>query len=315
MRTALITSRACLAHLTPSGHPESPARLAAVLDALAAPEFADLIRLEAPEASLEAIARVHTEAHIRHIERGVLMAGEGVVHLDPDTALSAGSWQAALRAAGAGLAAVDGLIAGIFDAAFCAVRPPGHHAEPNRAMGFCLFNAAAIAALHARAVHGLQRVAVVDFDVHHGNGSQTIAERDPDFFYGSIHEQGSYPNTGRASETGIASNLVNAPVPSGSGSAVWRAAFQTHVLAGLDRFGPEIIVVSAGFDAHRADPLAGLALDDADFHWATEQLLSLARKHTNGKLVSLLEGGYDLKALAQSAAAHVRALMGKVAVD
>jgi acetoin utilization deacetylase AcuC-like enzyme len=234
---------------------------------------------------------------------------QGYRPLDPDTWLSAGSQPAARRAAGAVAAAVRRVAAGEAERAFCAVRPPGHHAEPARAMGFCLFNNVAVGALRARQVHNLARVAVIDFDVHHGNGTQAAFWDDASLFYGSTHQSPLYPGTGAAGESGTANNIVNVPLPPMSGSAHFRNGMLRVLLPALDQFGPEMVLISAGFDAHRADPLAQLLLDEADYAWATQQLLDIARKHAGGRVVSTLEGGYDLGALGASAAAHVRALM------
>ena len=232
----------------------------------------------------------------------------GHVAIDADTVLSAASGRAALHAAGAVTAAVDAVTAKEADNAFCAVRPPGHHAEPDRAMGFCLFNNAAIAALRAREVHGLERVAVVDFDVHHGNGTQAAFESDENLFYASTHQYPLYPGTGVAHETGVG-NIVNVPLRPMSGSGPFRRAFGERILPALDEFRPRFVIISAGFDAHRSDPLAQLMLEESDYVWVTEQLLELAYRHAEGRLVSTFEGGYDLQALGASAAAHVRVLM------
>lgn len=233
----------------------------------------------------------------------------GRAMIDGDTVVSPGSREAALRAAGAAFAAVDAVAAGEAKNAFCAVRPPGHHAEPEQAMGFCLFNNVALAGLHARANHGLHRVAVVDFDVHHGNGTQAMYERDPDLFYASTHQWPLYPGTGSDQEHGVDGNVVNAPLPPGAGSLEFRRAFERIVLPALDGFAPGIILISAGFDGHQDDPLASLNLVEADYAWATAEMCKLADKHCGGRVVSSLEGGYDLHALAASAAAHVEALM------
>jgi acetoin utilization deacetylase AcuC-like enzyme len=232
----------------------------------------------------------------------------GHVAIDADTVMSPASGRAALRAAGAVAAAVDAVVAGEADNAFCAVRPPGHHAEPGRAMGFCLFNNIAVGALRAREVHGLARVAAIDFDVHHGNGTQARFADDPTLFYASTHQSPLYPGTGAASETGVG-NIVNAPLPPLAGSQQFRTAMSRKILPALDAFRPEMVLISAGFDAHRHDPLAQLLLEEADYTWATEQLLDIARRHAAGRVVATLEGGYDLPSLAASAAAHVRALM------
>ena len=232
----------------------------------------------------------------------------GHVGIDSDTILSPASGAAALRAAGAVVAAVDAVVAKEADNAFCAVRPPGHHAEPERAMGFCLFNNAAIGALRAREVHGLSRVAVVDFDVHHGNGTQAAFEADGNLFYASTHQYPLYPGTGAASETGVG-NIVNVPLRPMSGSSQFRLAMTERILPALEAFRPELVLVSAGFDAHRSDPLAQLLLEESDYTWVTEKLLEIAYRYAEGRLVATLEGGYDLAALAASVAAHLRVLM------
>ena len=306
MTTLLYTHPVCLEHDPGLHHPESPARLRAVLAALSGPQFGELERREAPEATLEDLLRVHPRPHVERILNAVPMTGH--VAIDADTVLSAASGRAALHAAGAVTAAVDAVMAKEAENAFCAVRPPGHHAEPDRAMGFCLFNNAAIAALRAREVHGLERVAVVDFDVHHGNGTQAAFEADENLFYASTHQYPLYPGTGAAHETGVG-NIVNVPLRPMSGSGPFRRAFSERILPALDEFRPRFVIISAGFDAHRSDPLAQLMLEESDYVWVTEQLVELAYRHAEGRLVSTLEGGYDLQALGASAAAHVRVLM------
>src|SRR5438094_715702 len=306
MTTLLYTHPACLEHDPGQYHPESPARLRAVLSALDAPEFAGLDRREAPEASLDDIARVHPRGFVERLLAAVPASGHRGI--DADTILSPASGEAALRAAGAVVAAVDAVVAGVADNAFCAVRPPGHHAEPARAMGFCLFNNIAVGALRARVAHGLSRVAIVDFDVHHGNGTQAAFETDSGLFYASTHQSPLYPGTGAASETGIG-NIVNVPLRPMSGSSQFHLGVTQRILPALDAFRPELLLISAGFDAHRRDPLAQLLLDEGDYTWITEQLLEIAYRHAGGRLVSTLEGGYDLPALGASAAAHVRVLM------
>jgi acetoin utilization deacetylase AcuC-like enzyme len=306
MTTFLYTHPACLDHDPGRHHPESPARLRAVLAALDDPEFARLERCEAPEATREDLLRVHPRRHVDRILGAVPQIGH--IAIDADTVLSPASGEAALRAAGAVVAAVDAVVAKEADNAFCAVRPPGHHAEPQRAMGFCLFNNAAIGALRARAAHGLSRVAVVDFDVHHGNGTQAAFETDGTLFYASTHQYPLYPGTGAASETGVG-NVVNVPLRPMAGSSQFRLGVTQRILPALDAFRPELVIVSAGFDAHRSDPLAQLMLEEADYTWVTEKLLEIADRHAAGRLVATLEGGYDRSALAASAAAHVRVLM------
>lgn len=307
MTTALITHKACLLHNTGQDHPESPDRLRAVLAALEGEAFHYLDRHEAPLASKEQLARVH---HPDYIDTVLAAVPEwGMVPLDGDTVLSPGSGEAALRAAGGACLAVDLVMQGRAYNAFCAVRPPGHHAEPAKAMGFCLFNNVAVAAEQARAVHGLSRVAVMDFDVHHGNGTQDMFWNKPGLFYASTHEQGAYPFTGLRDERGVADNIINAPLPRGANGAAFAEAMDTVILPALEAFAPELLIISAGFDAHQRDPLAYLRLTAADFAWVTQQLMLVAARHCGGRLVSCLEGGYDLEALAQSAAAHVKALM------
>ncbi|MBM3584066.1 MAG: histone deacetylase family protein [Alphaproteobacteria bacterium] len=306
MTTLLLTHPACLDHRPGPHHPERPARLSSVLAALAAPAFAALERREAPRATDEQLGRVHQAAYVDQALASI--PPQGTLHYDPDTVVSPGSGEAALRAAGAVVAAVDAVAAGQAANAFCAVRPPGHHAERAAAMGFCLFNNVAVGALHARAVHGLARVAVVDFDVHHGNGTQHMFERDPALFYGSTHQWPHYPGTGAAEETGVG-NIVNAPLAPGSDGRAFRAAVTRTLLPALDAFRPDLVMISAGFDAHHDDPLANLALDEEDFAWITRELMAVAARHGAGRVVSTLEGGYNLEALAGSAAAHVSALM------
>jgi acetoin utilization deacetylase AcuC-like enzyme len=306
MTTLLFTHRACLEHDPGPYHPESPDRLRVVLEALEAPEFARLERREAPEAALEDLIRVHPRGFVERLLAAVPESGHRGI--DADTILSPASGRAALRAAGAVVAAVDAVMAGEADNAFCAVRPPGHHAEPSRAMGFCLFNNIAVGALRAREAHGLARVAVIDFDVHHGNGTQARFAEDASLFYASTHQFPLYPGTGAPSETGVG-NIVNVALPPMSGSQQFRLGMIRTILPALDAFRPELVLISAGFDAHRSDPLAQLMLEEADYIWVTERLLEIARQHAKGRVVATLEGGYNLAALAASAAAHLRVLM------
>ena len=308
MTTALITHPACLEHDTGPFHPETAERLRAVLTALEAPEFSDLLRELAPMATVEQLSRVHPRSYVEGILSIQPDLGEPI-ELDGDTVMSQGSAEAAARAAGGACMAVDAVMEGWARAAFAAVRPPGHHAEPNRPMGVCLFNNAAVAAMHARVRWGVQRVAVVDFDVHHGNGTQAMFAADPDLFYGSSHQSPCYPGTGASWETGVAGNIVNAPLQPRDGSTAFRAAWSNIILPALDAFAPGLLIISAGFDGHVADPLAQLRLETADYAWITQQLDAVAEKHCGSRLVSVLEGGYDLNSLAVSAAAHVRGLM------
>ncbi len=307
MTTLYITHPIFLEHDTGPGHPERADRLRAISRILEGEAFQFLLRADAPLASETAVARVHPQAYIDALRRHT--PERGLVHVDGDTVLSAKSFEAALRAAGAAIHAVDQVMTGQVRNAFCAVRPPGHHAEPKRAMGFCLFNNVAIAAEHARSVHGAERVAVVDFDVHHGNGTQAMFWGEKDLMYASTHQMPLFPGTGHLAEQGVAGNIINAPLRSGDDSYHFREAFNSRIIPGLHDFSPDLVIVSAGFDAHRNDPLGGLGLTDADFIWATQKLLEIAQGHAGGRLVSLLEGGYDLQALAQSAGAHVRTLM------
>ncbi len=304
---ALFTHSACLDHDTGLGHPERPDRLRAVLQALEHPDFVGLLRESAPEATRLQLERAHPAEYIDAI-LALRPAAEQFIQLDADTLVSTGTAEAALRAAGGAIAAVDAVMEGWASSAFVAVRPPGHHAETARAMGFCVFNNAAVAAHHARAQWGLERVAVADFDVHHGNGTQDIFQEDAGFFYGSSHQSPCYPGTGEAREHGVG-NVFNAPLPPGADGLAFRAAWDRVLLPALDSFRPQMLIVSAGFDAHKADPLAELRLETEDFSWLTGRLCDLAEAHCGGRLVSVLEGGYDLRALAESAAAHVRGLM------
>jgi acetoin utilization deacetylase AcuC-like enzyme len=306
MTTLLLTHSACLDHDPGRFHPERPERLQAVLAALDDDQFRSMERREAPRARDEDLALCHPVPFIEGLMGAVPPAGRH--QLDGDTAISPGSGEAALRAAGAVVAAVDAVLRGEAKNAFCAVRPPGHHAEAAQAMGFCLFNNVAVGALHARAAHGLARVAVIDFDVHHGNGTQAMFERDASLFYASTHQWPLYPGTGAENEHGVG-NIVNVPLPSGSDGSVFRRAVERRILPALDRFAPELVLISAGFDAHAQDPLAGLMLEDEDFAWVTSALAEVARRHAKGRIVSTLEGGYDLEALGRSAAAHVGALL------
>jgi acetoin utilization deacetylase AcuC-like enzyme len=307
MGTILYSPMSGLAHDTGPRHPECIERLQAVFDALDGPEFSSLDRRDAPAATTDQIALAHD---IEHVER--LLASfpeEGLVHLDPDTVVSPGSKEAVLRGAGATCAAVDAVLAGDARTAFCAVRPPGHHAEPDRAMGFCIFNNVAIGALHARMKHGVEKIAVIDFDVHHGNGTQAIFENDSNLFYGSTHQSPFYPGTGARGERGIANNVVNLPLAANSGSKEFRKAMADTLLPALADFDPDLIMISAGFDAHLEDPLGQLELLDADFVWVTERLCEVAAGCSGGRMVSTLEGGYSLDVLGRCVADHVAVLM------
>jgi len=299
----LYTHPACLAHDPGAGHPECPARLEAVTHAIRA-ALPRLAWREAPRASRDALRRVHSR---EMVERLLDSPIDGRLRLDEDTAMSTESPEAALRAAGAGVAAVDAVMAGEADHAFCAVRPPGHHSTGATAMGFCLFNAVAVAAAHAVHAHGLERVLIADFDVHHGNGSQDIFAGDARVMYASSHQQPLYPNTGLADEVGVG-NLANAPLAPGSGSEAFRHAWRETLLPRMEAFRPQLVLVSAGFDGHRLDPLADLVLEADDYQWLSAELAALARRHAAGRLVSLLEGGYSLAALRACSVAHLKGL-------
>jgi len=312
MPTLLITHPSFVDHDTGPGHPERPDRMRAIDRVLAHDYFADLVREEAPSRDdVEAqILLAHPKRYLDMIKDARPEVGEGRVHLDGDTVMSPGSWMAATRAVGAGLHAVDQVMdegSGIRNA-FCQVRPCGHHAETDRAMGFCLFANVAIAGMYARKKHGVERVAVIDYDVHHGNGTQDIFWSDKDLFFASTHQMPLFPGTGEVSETGVG-NICNAPLRSGDDGERFRGAFESRIFPALKNFSPDMILISAGFDAHEADPLASLRLVEADFLWVTEQLIAYAERQCDGRVVSMLEGGYDLTALARSVAVHVRAMM------
>ena len=306
MTTRLYTHPIFLEHITPAGHPERPDRLRAIERVLDDEAFAALDRHEAPMGNEETVLYCHPRDFVERVRRAIPQ--DGIAVIDSDTVASPKSWQAALTAIGAGNAAVDDVFAGYADNVFVAARPPGHHAEKTTAMGFCLFNTAAIAARYAQEKHGAERVAIVDWDVHHGNGTQDIFWDDPSVLYCSTHQMPLYPGTGAKNETG-AGNIVNAPLAPATGSDIFREAFNTRVLPAIDSFAPDLIIISAGFDAHHRDPLAEINLIEDDFDWATGQLMDRARRHSSNRLVSVLEGGYDLHGLAFSVAAHVGRLM------
>ncbi|MGE0284475.1 MAG: histone deacetylase family protein [Rhizobiaceae bacterium] len=306
MSTRLYTHPIYLEHLTPPGHPERPDRLRAIAKVLEDDAFADLDRQQSPLGDEETILACHPESYLEKVRRSI--PDEGIRSVDADTSVSAKSWEAALTAIGAANAAVDDVFSDEADNVFVAARPPGHHAEKTTAMGFCLFNNAAIAARHAQKKHGAERVAIVDWDVHHGNGTQDIFWDDPTVLYCSTHQMPLYPGTGAKDETG-AGNIVNAPLSPRTGSDLFREAMRSRVLPAISNFAPDLIIISAGFDAHHRDPLAEINLTEEDFDWATGQLLDKAARHSGNRLISLLEGGYDLQGLSYSVAAHVKRLM------
>jgi acetoin utilization deacetylase AcuC-like enzyme len=306
MVTRLYSHPIYLEHLTPSGHPERPDRLRAIERMLEDEKFTALDRVKAPEGDPATILYAHPESFVEKVRNAI--PEEGIASVDADTSVSPKSWQAALTAIGAANAAVDDVFSGRADNVFVASRPPGHHAEKTTAMGFCLFNNAAIAARHAQKAHGAERVAIIDWDVHHGNGTQDIFWDDPSVLYCSTHQMPLYPGTGAKDETGVG-NIVNAPLSPRTGSEVFRDAFLSRVLPAVNDFAPDLIIISAGFDAHHRDPLAEINLTEDDFDWATGQLMDSASRHASGRLVSLLEGGYDLQGLAFSVAAHVGRMM------
>ena len=308
MRTLYITHPVALLHEMGPGHPERPDRLRAVAEALAADEFAGLIRTNAQRGRREAILRVHPEPYLEAVEAAA--PHDGYTRLDGDTVMNASTLEAALHATGGACQAVDEVMLGRCDNAFVAMRPPGHHAERETAMGFCFFNNVAIAARHAQAVHGAERIAIMDFDVHHGNGTQEIFWADKSVMYASTHEMPLYPGTGAVGERGEHDSIVNAPLRAGDGGEAFRAAMEGKILPRIAAFRPDLVIISAGFDAHHRDPLANLRFVEEDFGWATGKLMEIADTYAKGRLVSCLEGGYDLEGLAKSAAAHVRRLMG-----
>lgn len=306
MTTRLYTHPIFLEHITPTGHPERPDRLRAIERILDDEAFAALDRQEAPMGDESTVLYCHPKDFVERVRKAI--PSDGIAVIDSDTVASPKTWQAALTAIGAANAAVDDVFTGKADNVFVAARPPGHHAEKTTAMGFCLFNTAAIAARYAQEKHGVERVAIVDWDVHHGNGTQDIFWDDPSVLYCSTHQMPLYPGTGARNETG-AGNIVNAPLAPATGSDIFREAFNTRVLPAIDSFTPDLVIISAGFDAHHRDPLAEINLVEDDFDWATGQLMDRARRHSSNRLVSLLEGGYDLYGLAFSVAAHVGRLM------
>jgi len=306
MATLLVFQRNYQSHATPPGHPERVDRLKAVEEALAAPAFAGLVRRDAPDGDLTLAELVHAPGYLAALSRA--RPAEGIARIDEDTFISSGSLDAASTALGAGLSALEAVVLGEVRNAFCAVRPPGHHAEIERPMGFCLINTIAVVAREAQRKYGAERIAIVDFDVHHGNGTEDIFKDDPSVLYCSSHQMPLYPGTGAPSFTG-AGNIVNAALPAGSGGTEMRAAYEERIFPAIEAFAPHLLLVSAGFDADHRDPLAGLNWQPEDFGWLTERLCALAARHCEGRLVSMLEGGYDRQGLAQGVAAHVGALM------
>jgi len=307
MTTAFLTHSDCLAHTNPPGHPERVERLQAITQAISTPGFGTLLRVDAPMAEDSHILRAHPRAHLDAIRAAA--PATGYCSLDADTHMSPGSLVAAYRAAGANIKAVDMVMAGEVSNAFCACRPPGHHAEKTTPMGFCLFGNVVIGAKHALEHHGLGRVAIIDFDVHHGNGTQNLVWDDARILFASTHQMPLYPGSGTASETGAHGNVLNVPLDPGSDGQVFRQKMRDLILPAVETFAPEMIFISAGFDAHRDDPLANLELVEDDYIWVTRQICALADRVANGRVVSTLEGGYDLASMAASTAAHIRTMM------
>jgi acetoin utilization deacetylase AcuC-like enzyme len=308
MTTLLLSHPASLNHLTPPGHPERPDRIRAVEQVLGESRFDKLVRDQCPEGTLDLVTLCHNEQYVEELRH--IAPSNDLIYLDGDTSMSPGTWEAVMRGVGGAVAATDAVMSGTHHNAFVAIRPPGHHAEINKPMGFCFFDNAAIAARHAQRKYGIGRVAVVDFDVHHGNGTQDIFWADASVMYCSTHQMPLFPGTGARGERGEHDNIVNAPLASEDGSAKFQAAFENAILPQLRKFSPELIIVSAGFDAHYRDPLASLNLRAEDFGWVTRQLMDVADQSAGGRIVSVLEGGYDLQGLKESVAEHVTALMG-----
>ena len=306
--TLLLSHPASLNHQTPPGHPERPDRIRAVDETLSESRFDRLVREQSPEGSLDLVTLCHNEHYVDELRD--IAPSKGQVYLDGDTSMSPGTWEAVMRAVGGAVAATDAVMTGAHHNAFVAMRPPGHHAETARPMGFCFFDHAAIAARYAQRKYGIARAAVVDFDLHHGNGTQDIFWADPTVMYCSTHQMPLFPGTGATGERGEHDNIVNAPLAPEDGGAKFRAAFENAILPNLRKFSPELIIISAGFDAHYRDPLASLNLRGEDFGWVTRKLIDIAETSAGGRIVSVLEGGYDLQGLKESVAEHVTALMG-----
>ena len=306
MSTLYLTHPACLDHENGPGHPERPDRLRAIEKLLSHELFNYLVREQAESGSIEQIARAHPQNYIDLIENS--RPEEGYAYIDPDTSMNKHTWNTLMKSVGAATYAVDQVMTGKHKNAFVATRPPGHHAETTRACGFCIFNNIAIAAEQARKVHGAERVAAIDFDVHHGNGTQDIFWSDKNLFYGSTHEMPLFPGTGALNETGVG-NIFNAPLKAGDGGEQFEQAMKERILPALREFSPDILLISAGFDAHAGDPLANLNLNESDFSWISKELLDIADKHCEGRVVSILEGGYHLESLAKSVGVHIQHLL------
>ncbi|MGZ4968946.1 MAG: histone deacetylase family protein [Methylobacter sp.] len=306
MKTLYYSHPDFLLHETGIGHPECADRLRSIENALSASEFSGLNRRSPPLGTIEQVRLIHSQSYIDAILEAI--PEQGKHYLDHDTVLSTGSGQAAFRAVGAVCDAVDKVLTGKADNAFCAVRPPGHHAEPQQAMGFCLFNNIAIAANYARQHYQLKRIAIVDFDVHHGNGTQAAFYSEPDVLYASSHEMPHYPGTGHPAEIGVG-NIINVPLAAGDSGIEFRQKYSNIILPALKKFKPDLLLISAGFDAHKDDPLASIMLVEDDFKWITLELMAIAGNSCNGRIISALEGGYNLNALAASVAIHVKTLM------
>jgi acetoin utilization deacetylase AcuC-like enzyme len=310
MTTLLVSQPNFESHVTPGGHPERPDRLRAIEEALSKPQFDTLLRKQAPSVDLMLAELVHAQGYLEALRHA--RPAEGIGRIDEDTFISSGSLDAASTALGGGLAALHAVVMGEADNAFCAIRPPGHHAEIDRPMGFCLVNTIAVVAREAQRKYGAERVAIVDFDVHHGNGTQDIFESDATVFYASSHQMPLFPGTGKADETGVG-NIVNVPLPPNTGGETMREAYLSHILPALDAFAPDILLISAGFDADHRDPLAQLNWMPDDFAWVTGRLMDVAARRCANRVVSLLEGGYDRHGLAAGVTSHVAMLQNGAA--